>query len=373
MAHRPALPALLTCCALLLGCPAEPDDDDDTTAPADDDTTDEPVEITYKDPTQQGPFAVGVREELLYDPELGIDTPLEVWYPAEPTDGESAWPGSIGVRDADVDPGEAPYPVVVFSHGHRALRYQSYFWCDRLASHGYVVAAPDHEFNTVFDYEEEATAQVAIDRPRDVSATLDWLIDVNTAGNDPLRGLLDTDRAAVAGHSFGGWTAAVVGGWVVESLPLVTEEELEELGIEFPQDMSDERFATAISMTPAGPSFMGTDGLDQIRMPILYFGGELDAVCPPEEEVVPMYEHSPDPRTMVMIADTGHYGISNMCDFLPGMFDDCGDDHRPATEVHDITNAYSLDQLGLYVREDDRYGELLAEEPPPFEGVEVSR
>ncbi len=142
----------VTLVLVLSGCPSG--DDDDSAAQDDDDTTAEPAEPTFKDPTQPGPFAVGVREELLYDPELGIDTPLEIWYPAVPTDGEPAWPGSIGVRNADVDLAEAPYPVVVFSHGHRALRYQSYFWCDALASHGYVVAAPDHEFNTVFDYVE---------------------------------------------------------------------------------------------------------------------------------------------------------------------------------------------------------------------------
>ena len=274
------------------------------------------------------------------------------------------------MRGAEPDPGEAPYPVVVCSHGHRASRFQSACWCDRLASHGYVVAAPDHTFNTVFDFDDDRTAEVALNRPRDVSAALDYLIELNDRGGDPLGGLLATDRAAVAGHSFGGWTAAAVAGWEVQSLPLVEPEELEELGVEPPLDLSDGRFSASISMTPAGPSFMGTDGLEKIQMPVLYFGGEWDGVCPPDEDVVPMYEHTPPPTHLVMVAEAGHYGFSNMCDLLPGMFDDCGPPSRPAGEVQEIAHAYPLDFLGLHVRGHDRYGDTLSS-PPLLEGVAV--
>ncbi len=357
-----AYPFLLTLACLLLGCPTEEGDDDDSADPV--------AEAAYHDPMAPGPFAVGVREELLWVPELGIDTPLEIWYPAVPTDGELAWDFGLAVRNAQLDPAEAPFPVVVFSHGHRAIRFQSAFWCDRLASHGYVVAAPDHTFNTVFDFDDSRTAEVALNRPRDVSAVLDFLIDLNRDDGDPLGDRLAIEQAAVAGHSFGGWTAAAVAGWEVQSLPLVDPQDLEELGIEPPLDLSDDRFSAAISMTPAGPSFMGTDGLDKIGMPVLYFGGEWDGVCPPDEDVVPMFEHTPPPAHLVMVAEAGHYGFSNMCDLLPGMFDDCGDPYRPAAEVQEIANAYSLDFLGLHLRGDERYGGILASSPP-FEGVEI--
>ena len=49
------------------------------------------------------------------------------------------------VRDAKVREGR--FPVVFFSHGNRGLRFQNTFWCDQLASHGYIVVSADHTGN----------------------------------------------------------------------------------------------------------------------------------------------------------------------------------------------------------------------------------
>src|SRR5439155_87759 len=41
-----------------------------------------------------------------------------------------------------------PFPLVLFSHGNGGIRFQSLFLCAHLASHGYVVASPDHRGDT---------------------------------------------------------------------------------------------------------------------------------------------------------------------------------------------------------------------------------
>jgi predicted dienelactone hydrolase len=49
------------------------------------------------------------------------------------------------------------------------VRFQSYFLCEHLASHGFVVVAPDHIGNTTIDLVFPGTPFEAKDRPLDPS------------------------------------------------------------------------------------------------------------------------------------------------------------------------------------------------------------
>src|SRR5215468_9770434 len=131
------------------------------------------------DPAKPGPFVVGVKTLTLADPlRPGRMLTTEVWYPADdsargkPGTGYSVElkdianmlgvpiPFDIGsielqhtdaVRDAPRAPIDPAAGLVVFSHGFRGMRWQSTFLTVAMASHGYVVAAPDHQGNTMFD------------------------------------------------------------------------------------------------------------------------------------------------------------------------------------------------------------------------------
>jgi predicted dienelactone hydrolase len=122
------------------------------------------------------------------------------------------------VRDVGVGVGFVPAPLVVFSHGLGGHRRQSTFLCTHLASHGFVVAAPDHPGSTfadaapIFARGEQGgwaglrdwVAAGMVSRPRDVIDLADGLAGGLVAS---LVGRFDPSRLAVAGHSFGGWTA----------------------------------------------------------------------------------------------------------------------------------------------------------------------
>ena len=117
--------------------------------------------------------------------------------------------------------GGSPFPVVLFSHGSGAYRPSYIYWCEYLASHGFVVAAPDHPGSARFTTMEDGTvivpggprsdrSSMEKERPDDLSTVLDGVEYLNEEGSgDPvLEGLVDTSRVAVTGMSFGGFTTA---------------------------------------------------------------------------------------------------------------------------------------------------------------------
>lgn len=117
-------------------------------------------------------------------------------------------------------------PVVVFSHGITGSRFLHQNLFEYLASHGYVVVAPDHSYDsnlTVFpsgrtaNYRSEITGhpdsvnirkKQMITRKLDIEFIINQLIFLNN-GQIPsgLAGCLDLERIALGGHSFGGATA----------------------------------------------------------------------------------------------------------------------------------------------------------------------
>ena len=116
-------------------------------------------------------------------------------------------------RNAPVRPGR--FPLVVFSHGNGGSRHQNTFWCDYLASHGYIIVSPDHTGNarwTIIDGKLIASQSgerlhSATDRPLDVCFLLDQMIRWDKGGDPRFAGHIDTDHAAITGMSFGSFTA----------------------------------------------------------------------------------------------------------------------------------------------------------------------
>ncbi|MCX5380413.1 dienelactone hydrolase family protein [Streptomyces sp. NBC_00091] len=134
---------------------------------------------------------------------------------------------SRAVVDAPVAGGGERFPVVLFSPESGGVRSQNTAWAEELASHGYLVAALDHLYDSTVVVLADgrtirATTASSGDRDRDEELAAGWTavraVDLGfvltqlerldrgeTA--DPLTGRLDTGRAAVAGHSLGGAAA----------------------------------------------------------------------------------------------------------------------------------------------------------------------
>ncbi|MEJ2485636.1 MAG: hypothetical protein P8Y68_07865 [Anaerolineales bacterium] len=217
-----------------------------------------------------GPYQVGTiifplkdtsRAEIYADdPNARREIMLQIWYPASPTkenqqalwmpDVESAAPAIadwIGLPpftlshlkyvkanafiDAPVVSGSQKFPLLVFSHGWSGFKEQNIYQVEELASHGYVVAAPNHTYGAVLttfpDGRQmprndsalpEGVTQEEYDRASnrlvrqwaaDIGFVLDELARRDQAGGDwPLSGRLDFNRVGVFGHSTGGGATA---------------------------------------------------------------------------------------------------------------------------------------------------------------------
>ncbi len=188
---------------------------------------------TAADFRKAGPYAVGVRTYTLTDAARSRSFAVEAVYPIDPANAGSgalslasfctstadqktyqqlldAAPKACPTHTTDVVRDAAPaagtFPVIVFSHCHNCTRFSSLALLRRLASHGFVVLAPDHAGNTLFD--ELAGQGVALGK-----AFLTVRVgDLKAALDQPpiaLAGHLDLSRVGALGHSFGSVTAGL--------------------------------------------------------------------------------------------------------------------------------------------------------------------
>lgn len=141
------------------------------------------------------PFAVGSRSLNL---SRGSDRPLAtlVWYPASGQAG-----GSVRAQ-ATFAAGR--FPVVLLSHGLGGLPENFSPIATRLATAGFVVAAPTYP-HTRMNAPAFDTGDIP-NQPLDAFLVIESIFALNDRPGDLFAGHIDTTRFAAAGHSAGGYT-----------------------------------------------------------------------------------------------------------------------------------------------------------------------
>ncbi|MEU8083613.1 chlorophyllase [Micromonospora sp. NPDC049101] len=189
----PALLAGTVLLAGLVGCSADARKNEDRQAPVERPPAATPTPKVPAGKAPQRSFAVGVRQLKLNRD--GRALPTTLWYPAA---GES---GGAARRSATA--AEGRFPVVMFSHGLGGRPDDYATLLTRWAAAGFVVAAPTFPHtssggdNNVLD---------VLNQPADVSYALDQVLALDGTAGDSLRGRVDGERVAAAGHSAGGVT-----------------------------------------------------------------------------------------------------------------------------------------------------------------------
>lgn len=285
---------------------------------------------------QRGDHAVGVMHLTIE----GEDYPLNatLWYPALNADGaderytyelNGLETAGQALLDAPPDAANGPYPLVIYSHGLFGARLESTHYAEHLASWGFVVVAADHVGSTFFDTTSaEDVVRSFGYRPQDVTRLIDQAESLNTDGT--FAGVLDMEAVGVTGFSFGGYTALMVGGAVMDSAALAAacdgvsaqdnalcdpaNQQLlaETVGLDsVPQGQwqraADERVTAIVALAPCCVEMLGEAGLAGITPPVMMMAGTADTAAPPEQNGMAVYEHASSlERALVLIDDAGH-------------------------------------------------------------------
>jgi predicted dienelactone hydrolase len=252
-----------------------------------------------------GKYAVGISRLDLRDAARdNRRLTSDVWYPV----ARSAGDASTGTK-RDVPCADGTFPLIIFSHGAAATRQQSTYLTEHWASHGYVVVAPDHQFNTVFDNRGDHGIQSGIDRPLDCSFVIDRLLERNGDAADRLHQHIDPQRIGATGHSFGGYTAMVLAGATVDAGAARTMfgKELAEGDFSHP----DQRVKAVIAYAPVGPPLLSPKSLAEIKMPVMIFAGTHDLILPLEKHQLPVFENLGGPAFLATIEGGSHFCFNN--------------------------------------------------------------
>ncbi|MCB1152579.1 dienelactone hydrolase family protein [bacterium] len=317
------------------------DDDDDTSTDddttGDDDTASDDDVAPFVEPDEHGPYEVGVRtiyltDESRYyeDDERARVLPLEIWYPTDEDDGQiNTAPDMVGDlpdwaltalelayqdrfddlwsletsawRDAEISEDQPAdgFPVILFSHGLTAIRFQNYTLCEHLASHGFVVVAPDHYGNAIFTnfpggfkfFDALSFATSYIDRPKDVDFIRERLIDFDDDASSDWYGKLNMEIFGVTGHSYGGMTSLQIGAY--------------------------RDYAQAIA--PLTPGWIGPLPED-FRTPTLLLQSDNDSILPGNMNTTikeKFDESTMDFKVYIQLQNAGHYAPSDACALFP--------------------------------------------------------
>ena len=321
---------------LFLGCREKPDQSD----------TSAPRIIQYD---------AGMRDISFVD-HRGKELLMTVWYPTSLEDErlpDFYEPFSISLNAyKSTTPIVENAPLIAFSHGFFAIRYQSAFLMEHLAEQGFVVVAVDHPFNTLYDFEDEQTPIVLLERPDDLRSAVDKVIELSDNETDPLFGKVDGSKYIVMGHSFGSHTATVLGGGELDYDGLV------EFCTDFPSERAcaylnglqnvdvsqyggaDNRVIATIPISPGLWYTFGADGsgLNSVINPLVLVGRD-DDVLEFDGEAIPYFSELSSPKHIFTMEKTGHYGMTNICDIAGFLSEECTEDGwqsiekvQPATE-----------------------------------------
>ena len=384
---------LLMACTLFTACG---DDDEETSQIPEGDTDIEAVEVENDfpvpefepagpdnaiDPMKWGPYPVGVRTIVYYDESRPDDRDsgggprrlvTEIWYPTtveldeensrtyDPKTEACAFSDVLKDMIGDVELGNfstdtmpdvpvwpgTKFPLVLFSHGSGGIRFQSVFQTPQIASHGYIVVAPDHIGNTLWelirdDWSVGATGAAVAVRPDDLRFLIDQMQRENSDPDSFLFGSVDLENIAAMGHSFGAVTSEIVG-------------------------CVDDRVDIVISQAPVGGMCV-IEGctLPEYPKPMMIMGGTLDHTLQYQENMLEPYQDLGKPKAMVTILDGGHFTFSDICllnlneladqldwsDARDALNDGCSPDFNvDYNEAHDMINHYNTAYLNYYLR-----------------------
>jgi len=211
--------------------------------------------------------SAGYRSFAIPDPATGADIRTAVFYPSLADERPEALGPFTESIARDGAPAPASTALVVVSHGMSSMPLLHRGLAMHLARHGFVVAAPEHPGDSRTDSRLAGTEANLRNRPRHVTAVIDWMFRAELFGPSLLPG-----TAAVVGHSLGGYTALASAGGRAAAFAWETDNNESS-----PVDVTpDPRIKALVLLAPAAAWFLADGALDRVSVPILMLTGEKD-------------------------------------------------------------------------------------------------
>ena len=281
--------------------------------------------------SDEGPYKVGT-QSFQFISSTDIEITVQVWYPTSDESGEdiiydNTYPGEAWER-ADVDCSET-HPVALYSHGTASgMRWMSGFLTEHLVRNGFIVLAPDHEDDNLFDFDDELLPYTLLRRPIDIRDSFDWMV-AQSEGEGDFSGCIEPDDGyAVMGHSGGGYTSLMASGAtiIIDDLSELCDE-----GYDYHCDMRDHWLAThpddteisladdrvwgTVGLAP-WTGFVLEDGVANVDNPILVLTGDDDLTTNLSMVSEIVGDLDENLTTFGVFANIGHYHFAPIgCEF----------------------------------------------------------
>ncbi|MEM7435740.1 MAG: dienelactone hydrolase family protein [Myxococcota bacterium] len=294
-------------------------------------------DATPSDPTERGPLDVGVTTSSVTDASRDRALAVEVWYPATQAEATSPvidFAVDAGQRDVlaplledssrdcvatttdatrDAAPAPGQYPVVVYSHCYTCTRWSAHAVMEYLASHGFVVVAPEHTGDTLFDLQADRAppldAALLTVRVADVRFVLDRVLD--SEGTLLPEGIVvDSSRVGMLGHSLGSVTAGAVA-------------------------QEDDRIAAAAGLAaPMDNPLIPGVSIGAIEVPLAFLVATEDNSVGEAGNIVTRnnFAVANPPVYKLEVIDAGHWSVTNIAGLDEAFDPGCGAGLRQQTE-----------------------------------------
>ena len=364
---------ILSLGSFLAGCTSDSTSDAQTRFPG----VDAPDELSS--------FAVG---HLTFNPvdssrgdrELLVD----VWYPVDPEDAEGLEPrqytlAGIPGPESDVALADAPiassktHHLLVFSHGYGGISTQSIGLMEILASHGFIVASPEHTGNSQVSG-DDTFDEAAANRVPDVSFVIDTMLSRSADSQDLFYDSIEQEGIGVLGNSFGAMTAiGTAAGWAGTDLDPRVDAILPVSGVIDAELQSDDR--------PSPNAGFTQEQLERITVPTMLMGGTEDVNVLLENNAIAFNQIVNAPVVYrVDIIGATHTHFANVCQFGEFLIDlgigpeqwpilaadliepyeaTCGPDVLPIEEANRLQNLYSVAFFRRHILGEDQYDAYL--------------
>lgn len=333
-------------------------------------------------PQQQMLYEVGFTSFVFNDASRPTDgfpdgrpISVSVWYPADIDSIDGAGPAlypmdpfygllpplpspffeSQGFHNAyeEPEPADGPFQLVMFSPGWGAPAYGYTNIGPSLATQGVVFAAVTHfgdgSSNALGPVTPEPFDHLATalnNRPKDVSAALDVLLDRNADAEDPLFRTMDPTTVVASGHSLGGYAAMALAGGDDEVCDLGNDPYGRPIWeAECGPNLPDPRIRSIIPLDGSN-QVLWFHELARIYIPVMAMGqewGTLEAQGNSSWQARQHAAFSGHPSYRVDVNNAYHMSFSAVCAFYPY---GCASD----SETHRLVNKY----MAAFLRGDQR-------------------